>query len=173
MESNFNIRRIHNSIIISLSAKPKFYAYILLSLIVIAMFLPLLNTAKITVDKIMVFVVYIILMALFPLKYALWNVFGKETLVINRKSISYQYDYGFIRNNLTTTTYQNLSTHFQNFLIDKEKTLGKIHFYEEDEKTGLPNIFHITSIYITQSQYEIIIEEIKSLFLQYEPFSMN
>lgn len=137
------------------------------------MFLPLISTAKMTVDEVMVFVVYIILMGLFPLKYALWNAFGKEILIINQKSVSYQYHYGFIRNNLTTKTYQNLSIHFQNFLIDKEQKLGKIYFYEEDEKTGLLNVLHNTSIYILQSEYDIVTEEIKLLFLKHHTFFMN
>jgi len=173
LKTHFIIEAVGDTVYLSICIKPKFYTYILLLVAVVIAVIPFLFDGFKTVDSGMASLAFMILWILFPLKYAWWNVFGKEMLIINRKSISYQYHYGFIKNNLKTVTYQNLSARFQPFLIDKEKKLGKIYFYEESEKTGLPNLLHSTSIYILQSQYDTVMEEINLLFLRHHTFSMN
>lgn len=173
LKTHLIVETIDDTVYLSICVKPKFYVHILLAVAVVIAITPFLFNGFKTADSIMTSLTFMIFWILFPLKYAWWNVFGKEMLIINRKSISYQYHYGFIKNNLKTVTYQNLSVRFQTFLIDKEKKLGKMYFYEESEKTGLPNLLHNTSIYILQSEYDIVIEEIKLLFLRYHTFSMN
>ena len=49
-----------------------------------------------------------ILVFYFLVRYVLWNLFGKETIVINRKSISSSLDYGLYKTNLKTVLVNRL-----------------------------------------------------------------
>lgn len=47
-----------------------------------------------------------------PIKYLLWNLYGNEELIVNTKTISWLYDYGFFKTNLQTVKYNRLGTGF-------------------------------------------------------------
>ncbi|MES2064319.1 MAG: hypothetical protein V4456_20550 [Bacteroidota bacterium] len=42
----------------------------------------------------------------FLTKYTLWNLYGRENVIINTKTVSYQHDYGFFRTGYTTVPFK-------------------------------------------------------------------
>lgn len=149
-----------------MGVKPKFYAYLLLIVTLSLLILPFLFPIYFTFERIILIFIYLIAVILFPIKYAIWNVFGKEILILNKKSFSHQYNFGFISTNLKTISFgEDLTISFQELIIDKNEKFGKIYFYEDDEVTGLPKLIHNTSIRIPEDKYELIVREFKNLFL--------
>lgn len=165
MESHFKIEKSDDTLFVEISVKPKFYAYLLFMMTFLALTIPflVLDFKIIDIDMIFTIIVFTTIMILFPLKYTLWNILGKENLIINTKSISYQYNYGFISNNLQSVTYNKLSVRFGEILTAKEKTCGKVYFYNEDEYTGLNKLIHHTSVFVTDDQYNLLAKEIFEL----------
>ena len=172
MENNFILNNFNSNIEIRLGIKPKYYAYFLLIITSFLLFLPFLFQYNTTFENVLLTFIYLILIIFLPLKYAVWNVLGKETLIINKKSISYSYNFGFISNNLKTFPFTDLQINFEDILINEEKNFGKIYFYENDEKTELPKLLHNTSIYISEENYHKILVEIDHIF-RYSTFSEN
>lgn len=172
MESNFKLKNFNDNILIEIGVKPKFYAYILLLLTLLLLILPFIFNNNTTFENVLLTFIYLILVISFPIKYAIWNILGKETLIINKKSISHQYNFGFISNNLKTFPFTDLQINFEDILIDEKKNFGKIYFYEIDEKTDLPKLLHNTSIYISEENYHKILVEIDHIF-RYSTFSEN
>ncbi|SFH90657.1 hypothetical protein [Halpernia frigidisoli] len=176
MESNFNLKVFSDTIIVSISVKPQFYAYLLLilvtSLLILPFFLINLNNESFTFELFLELFIYLILIELFPLKYCFWNVFGKETLLFTKKSLSYKHVYGLISSNMKVVPHKNISVIFYNILIEKNKKFGKINFLEENDETGLIELIHKTSILISEENYECFILEFDKLFLL-ETFSLN
>ena len=60
-----------------------------------------------------------------PKRYLIWNLYGKENLIINSKTISYNYDYGFIRTNLKTIPFYHLGTGIE--LYKENKGIQKVN----------------------------------------------
>lgn len=172
MENNFILNNFNSNIEIRLGIKPKYYAYFLLIITSFLLFLPFLFQYNTTFENVLLTFIYLILIIFLPIKYAIWNVLGKETLIINKKSISHQYNFGFISNNLKTFPFTDLQINFEDILINEEKNFGKIYFYENDEKTELPKLLHNTSIYISEENYHKILVEIDHIF-RYSTFSEN
>lgn len=114
-------------------------------------------------------ITFFTLWILFPVKYALWNIFGTEKLIISNKSLSYQYDYGFIESRLISKSFNNLTIAFKN----KLDGLGEVYFLNQDEDTGLEKILHKTSIYISKQQYDTLVDKIFSVTIGTEYFSLN
>ncbi len=116
---------------------------------------------------------FIVLWILFPTKYAWWNVFGTEILIINQKSISYQYNFGFIQSRLISKPYKDLTITLENLIITDNNYSGKIFFFEEDELTGLKKVLHQTSIYISNEQFDYFIDEVSKIQISSDFFSLN
>ncbi|RMD95814.1 MAG: hypothetical protein D6816_19805, partial [Bacteroidetes bacterium] len=64
-----------------------------------------------------------------PLKYLLWNLYGNEELIVNTKSISWSYDYGFFKTNLQTVKYDTLGTGYAKVRGDDDEELGRLLFF--------------------------------------------
>lgn len=166
MEINFKLNHFNETILIEIGIKPKFYAYVLLFVTLVLLIIPFLFPIFHTIERIILIFIYLIAVILFPIKYAIWNVFGKAILILNKKSISHQYNFGFISNNLNSAPYSDgLTISFEDLLIDKEEKFGKIYFYEDDEITGLPKLIHNRSIRISEDTYELIVQEFQNLCL--------
>ncbi len=64
----------------------------------------------------------------------IWNVFGKEYLMINHKSFNYQKSYGILTTNLKSIkTDFGISLYFEDELSYTDKQLGAISFYRYNE----------------------------------------
>lgn len=98
-----------------------------------------------TLNKILIlFILFIFL----PIRFLAWNLFGKESLIVNTKTISYCYDYGIIRTNLKTIHYDRLGTGFLSNRKDNEKEFGNLIFYNYNKDNNLPEVIHQTSVLI-------------------------
>ena len=172
MENNFILNNFNSNIEIRIGIKPKYYAYFLLIITSFLLFLPFLFQYNTTFENVLLTFIYLILIIFLPLKYAVWNVVGKEILIINKKSISFSYNFGFISTNLKTTSFTDLSINFEDLLIEKEQTFGKIYFYEFATETGLPKLIHNTSIHISEENFQAFLVEIDHIF-RYSTFSEN
>ncbi len=113
MDNYYNLKNIDNTVYLKMSVKPKFYAYFLLLITLGVLVLPFIFIGFRSPDSIMLSSFFIVLWILFPIKYAWWNVFGTEILIINLKSISYQYDFGFIQSRLISKPYKDLTITFK------------------------------------------------------------
>lgn len=173
MDNHFTIENIDRTIYVTTSVKPKFYAYFLLFIVIGVLLIPLIFVGFTTPDSMMLSSTFIVLWILFPTKYAWWNVFGTEILIINDKSISYQYDFGLIQSQLISKPYKDLTINLENLIINDNNYFGKIYFFEEDELTGLKKVLHQTSIYISNEQFSYLTDEIAKSQISPEYFSLN
>lgn len=106
-----------------------------------------------------------VLILLFPVRYLLWNLFGKETLIVNTKTISYRYDYGIIRTNLKTIPFDRLGIGFHVERIENTMEHGKLLFYNYRKEDHLPVLIHQTSVLLDTIDRNEIDLEISSLFM--------
>lgn len=104
------------------------------------------------------------LIIFFPVRYLLWNLFGKETLIINTKTVSYSYDYGILKTNLKTIHFDKLGTGFQFVKEQDEIESGKLIFYNYREKDNLPEIIHQTSVILNIIDIHKIDMELSKIF---------
>ncbi len=90
------------------------------------------------VSMIIPFVIVLLLFIGLPLKYLLWNLYGYEELIVNTKTISWSYDYGFFRTNLSTVKYYRLGTGYEKVRGDEKGEVGRLVFYNYRETDNLP-----------------------------------
>ena len=100
----------------------------------------------------------------FPVRFLIWNMFGKEYLVINTKTISYNYDYGLIRTNLKTIKFNRLGTDFEEGQSKNGMKQGYLVFYNYREEDNLPEIIHKTTILTDYDNIRKLDQEIHSIF---------
>lgn len=110
-----------------------------------------------------------------PLRYLIWNIAGREFLIVNTKSISYNFDYGIIKTNLKTIKYNRLGWSFNETSKEKDVAYGRLVFYNYSEDTDVPEIIHHTSIVLTREEIFTLETEINNLFeeLEFPNFSLN
>jgi len=109
-------------------------------------------------------VIFILILA-FPVRYLLWNFFGKETLIVNTKTISFCYDYGILKTNLKTIHFDRLGTGFQIIREENDIEIGKLIFYNYRVKDNLPEVIHQTSVLLDNIDINEIDLEISNLFV--------
>ena len=128
-------------------------------------------------DLIPFLIVILSLLIAFPLRYLVWNISGSEYLIINTKSISYNYDYGIFRTNLKTKTFSRLATEIVTEQVNNHIKKGHLRLYEYSETNNLPQVIHETTILIENEKIEDLITQIWDLFENEEikrlSFSMN
>lgn len=100
----------------------------------------------------------------FPVRYLLWNLFGKEMLVVTRKTIAFSYDYGIVSTNLKTISFNNLATKIEIVKEIDNIKLGKLVFINYNEADDLPEFLYETSILIPSEKLEKIDQFISDLF---------
>lgn len=115
-----------------------------------------------------------------PIKYLLWNLYGNEELIVNTKTISWSYDYGFFKTNLQTVKYNRLGTGFEKVRENNKEELGKLIFYNYREEDNLPEFIHQTTILLNKEEIEKFDKEISDVFANeflnkngFVPFSIN
>ncbi|HMR89290.1 MAG TPA: hypothetical protein PKD51_14110 [Saprospiraceae bacterium] len=115
-----------------------------------------------------------------PIKYLLWNKYGQEFLIVNKKSVSWSYDYGIIKTNLNIEVYDKLSIGYEKVMtIDNEEN-GRLIFYNYNNENDLPMIIHQTTALLAKSDIELLNDKILELFSsefneesRFLPFSNN
>lgn len=95
-------------------------------------------------------------------KFLLWNIFGKENLIISTSHISYQHSYGFWKSNLSTQHYDEVIVELYDVeVFDHPFNLS---FVTYDGKTKLQQSVFKTAIKINFENFQVIfslIEELK------------
>lgn len=115
------------------------------------------------------FVLIFLLVSIIPIGYFIWNLFGSESLIVNSKTISYQYNYGIFKTNLKSINYEVLGVSFARIRTENETELGKIIFYNYREKDNLPEFVHQTSVLLSKEDLKRLENEISGLFRQEKP----
>ncbi|MCQ6960995.1 hypothetical protein [Mucilaginibacter aquariorum] len=96
-------------------------------------------------------------------KYSLWNFYGKENLIINTKTISYQHDYGFFKPAYTVVPFNkilNLQVAPAKPIENKE-LLVKFSSYNDDD---LPIEIYTISLSIPEEDVRRLNTLVKQLF---------
>ena len=104
------------------------------------------------------------LLAAFPGRYLVWNLAGKELLIVNTKTISYHYNYGLFKTNMKTLNFNSLALGFEPEQSDKGHQKGNLVFYNYREDTGLPEVLHATTVLLEKEKIEELDLEIRRLF---------
>jgi hypothetical protein len=115
-----------------------------------------------------------------PAKFLFWNLFGKEYLIVNTKSISYHYDYGIFRTKLKTIKYHRLGTGFEKHKTHDNITKGYLVFYNYNADNDIPEIIHQTTVLVEDDKVRLLDYEIDKVFENefnnhngFIPFSQN
>lgn len=84
-------------------------------------------------------------------KYLSWNVFGKETVIINSTYVSYQHSYGLWRGKLKTEKYDFIDVRpLDETIIEGDV---KLFFGSYQKETKLPEIIFQTAIPVSFNDY--------------------
>lgn len=126
------------------------------------------------------FLIFGIIVFVFPVRYLLWNLFGKENLIINTKSLSYYRDYGIYRTNLKTLKHGRLGTGFEWSRTFENIEYGNLVFQKYNDENDLPEHLYTTSVVLNYDNIERIDKEISKLYeikknkeLNFTPISLN
>lgn len=84
----------------------------------------------------------------FFIRYLLWNIYGQEHIIINSKSLTYYYCYGFFRTQATTVLHRKLTIDY--IVTDRveDEDFGRMSFVSYDANTNLPEVIHKTAVEI-------------------------
>lgn len=125
------------------------------------------------------FVIGILLTALFGW-LTLWYGFGKEKLIINTKSISYQYIYGIYTTKLEA---QPIKRALNISLTPSREKNGLEYFnviFETYNKHNVPEEIYRTSLAITRAEFAVLKRSLRTLYFEKvdpeyhrQPFILN
>jgi hypothetical protein len=97
-------------------------------------------------------------------RYTLWHLFGEEYVVINRKSISYQYRYGVFQTHIQTISLHRPVMYYE--LTQQPQTdgsLGVFHVINHDPDTLLPREVFRSTIPVNERSLQAVIQSVSSL----------
>lgn len=106
--------------------------------------------------------------ATFLIKYSLWNLMGKENLIISTKTITYQNDYGFFKTQYLSkelNTFLDLQS--EPAMEEKGMPQYKLQFISCDER-GIPVVIYTTNLPVTEQDRETLRSHINHLFIDKE-----
>lgn len=126
------------------------------------------------------FLIVLILFVGLPVIYLLWNLYGKETLIVNTKSISWAYDFGFFKTNLKTVKYNRLGTGYEKVRGEEGDEVGRLILLNFREDDNLPEVIHQTTVLLNRKEIQEFDNEISYIFENeflnknsFIPFSIN
>ena len=109
-------------------------------------------------------IIFTVILLSFLTRYTLWNFWGKENLIINTKSVSYQHDYGLLK-----TSYTTKKIHSKLIVVcDKKEGVADMvqcGFITYHEMNHLPTEIYGVTFPITCKQAEYMIDLIEALYL--------
>ena len=109
-------------------------------------------------------IIFTFVLIVFPVRYLIWNCYGKEYLIINNKSLSYYYSYKFLETNLKTKLINELSIAIEVVKEDETDKYGRLIFYNISEETNLNEFLFQTSVLLKCQDLELIRKEIFKIF---------
>ena len=127
----------------------------------------LLGIIILAVSKgIMVLMILSTLCAIPLIRLSFWNIYGKEHLVINTKTMMYQHDYGFFRTNPKLKFFQKGLS-----MIEKEAAKAGINaqvllVFQTFNTYDLPEDVYQTVLPIAKRNADLLIKAINSLFIE-------
>lgn len=138
-----------------------------------------LKAEEVTSTVIPVILAAIIFLSL-PLKYLSWNLYGKEDIIINSKSISWSYDYGFFKTNLETIKIDRLGLGYEKVRTNDIEEIGRLLFYNYRAKDNLPEMVHQTTVLLSLNDIKEFSNQIDKIYENeffnengFIPFSLN
>lgn len=107
----------------------------------------------------------------------LWNVFGKERMIITKEEFSYQQDFGFYKTALVTIPIEHgIAISAEETLVYRDEKYVTLHFYSYDEHE-IPSLMYISGIKTPAKNYKLITALMDEVFgVDQEPnhwISMN
>lgn len=185
MKNNYEISNDGINVYITLFVNSHFIGKTILTVFVLFLigilcYLPFTVSEENISDSIFPFLIFGILVFVFPVRYLLWNLFGKENLIINTKSISYSRDFGIYKTNLKTLNYKRLGTGFENTRTFENIKYGNLVFVKYNDENDLPEQIYSTSVVLNFESLEKIDQEISKIYeakmdeeFDFHPFSLN
>ncbi|MGJ5643412.1 hypothetical protein [Formosa sp. S-31] len=169
MRNEYEINSDGINIYLTLFVKSHPIAKTLLSIIVLTLIVFLIyiaSTLSIKDEPKSVFgiIIFGIFIFFIPFRYLLWNLFGKENLIINTKSLSYNRDFGIYKTNLKTEYHERLSLGFEHTRTFENIEYGNLIFNTYNEKSDLPELLYSTSINLDLKKINEIENEIEKLY---------
>lgn len=171
MDNVFSKRYDGVNLYLEFAVKTKLIGKLFLSLFILLYFIVIfyltINSSKdennnsefITAAIISTFVLIV-----FPVRYLIWNCYGKEFIIINNKSLSYYYSYKFLETNLKTKLINELSIAIEVVKEDETDKYGRLIFYNISEETNLNEFLFQTSVLLKYQDLELIRKEIFNVF---------
>lgn len=111
--------------------------------------------------------------------YTIWNLWGKEFVRVNVKSISYRRSYGIFETKEKVIKIDRLGFRYEKIRYFNNIEHGKIHFFNYNENNIPEDVFE-TSILIPKEKADEVDARITELFIteyyeekEFAPFSMN
>lgn len=140
----------------------------------------LFSKIEMELDSKLIIVLITLVLYSIPVKYFLWNFWGKENLIINTKSLSYSFDYGIIKPNIRTKNFDKLELYYDLGQIDYQQEGGHLLFYNYRNDNHLPELLYKTNVILLRIEIEEITKKINELYLrehnknfEYVKFSEN
>lgn len=171
MQNIFSKRYDGVNLYLEFTVKTKLIGKLVLSLFImlcfIAIFYLTINGSKdenSNSEFITAAIIFTFVLIVFPVRYLIWNCYGKEFLIINDKSLSYYYSYKFLETNLNTKLINELSIAIEVVKEDENYKYGRLIFYNINEETKLNEFLFQTSVLLKYEDLEIIRKEILDLF---------
>lgn len=123
-------------------------------------------TWKTNTPRGLLFAIYVLLPVIYCMsvgRLTLWNLFGKEYVIINTKSLSFKRHYGILTGKLKVLPYKGL--HYTIKETEKHSGIayGIINFAQHDLRGQSVNLF-TTSITLPVKQLNHLIEQLTFLF---------
>jgi len=103
---------------------------------------PIINNPNI----ILPIIVFAIIIFVFPIRYLLWNLFGKEHIIINKKKLIIDKDYGVYITNLETQQFEKLHLEFERNKTFEKIECGNLIFKSFNKDTNLLKCIYTSSI---------------------------
>jgi len=168
MQNTYSKRFDGINLYLEFTVKTKLVGKLVLSLFIILCFVAfvylVLLSFPINDDVIIPIVIFTIVIIAFPVRYLIWNCYGKEYLIINKKTLSYYYSYYLINTMLKTKKYNEISIAIEIVKENEEGKFGRLVFLDTNKETSLPDFLFQTSVLLKYDDLEIIRKNIFDLF---------
>jgi len=169
MRNEYEINSDGMNIYLTLFVKSHPIGKILLSIFILALIILLIyisSTLSLKDEPESVLGVFIFGIFIFfiPFHYLLWNLYGKEYLIINTKSLSYNRDYGIYKTNLKTKYHKRLGLGFELIRTFENVEYGNLIFNTYNKESDLPELVYSTSINLELKKINEIENEIEKLY---------
>lgn len=175
MQNNCYIHDDGIILLISLVTKPKLWVKTGLVLICIFLLAPLIilltvNEESLSFGRSFGVIIFLVLYALFPLRFTLWNLFGKEHIIINRQTLSYKHDYGLTITKLKTIEMKCTRVGFKVAHNNESGELGHLVILNYNNDTNMPENKYTSINHLHKSDF---LEISRRLNRMYENITIN